>query len=148
MGVSTDAILAFGFNLLDEEESLAALFGEQSKDDDGEAFEFDDWIARQAGATYPEGHSGINSPEYRAYAAKRDAAIAACPVEIITHCSYDSPMYFLALRGTETRAWRGSPKAVETPPPAPEQIDAMLAFCVSHRIEWKEPAWHIFSLWG
>jgi hypothetical protein len=148
MGVSTDAILAFGFDLGDEEDkSLAARFGVEEPDD-GESFDFEDWLGEQAGAVYPAGHSGIDSPEYRAYSEKRNAAIDACPVEVVMHCSYDYPMHFLALRGTKQRAWRGSPKAVATEGPAPEQIAAMRQFCEQHGIEWQEPAWHIFSMWG
>lgn len=144
MGVSTDAILAFGFDLGDDEDvSLAERFGADSED-----FDFGDWIAAQAGAVYPEGHSGIESPEYTAYWETRQAAIEACPVEVITHCSYDYPMYFLAVRGTESRAWRGHPQAVTTGEVAPEKVAAMREFCEKHGIEWKEPRWHIFSLWG
>ena len=151
MGVSTHAILAFGFDLGEaEDKSLAERFGAAPDDDeDGESFEFDDWIARQAGAIYPEGHSGIDSPEYRAYSEARDAAIAACPVEIITLCSYDYPMYFLALRGKKQRAWRGSPVVVDTTAaPDAYRIASMRKFCEEHGIDWQEPQWHIFSLWG
>lgn len=146
MGVSTDAILAFGFDLGDEEDvTLAERFGAEEDDD---SFDFDEWIGKQAGAVYPAGYAGINSPEYVAYYEKLQAAIAACPVEVITHCSYDYPMHFLALRGTEARAWRGKPQTVQTEPPPPERIAAMRAFCEEHDIEWKEPQWHIFSMWG
>lgn len=146
MGVSTDAILAFGFDLGDEDDgTLAERF---SAEEDGDDFDFDDWIAKQAGAIYPAGHAGIDSPEYVSYSEKRNAALAACPVEVITHCSYDYPMHFLALRGTEARAWRGHPRSVQTEPPQPERISAMRAFCEEHGIEWQEPQWHIFSMWG
>jgi len=148
MGVSTDAILAFGFDLgADEDQPLAARFGEEESDD-GESFDFEDWVARRAGAVYPEGHSGIDSDEYKAYSAKRDAAFAACPVEMVMHCSYDYPMYFLALRGSKTRAWRGTPSAVNPTPPSDAQVTAMQAFCAEHGIEWQQPGWHIFSMWG
>jgi len=66
----------------------------------------------------------------------------------VTHCSYDYPMHFLALRGTKTRAARGYPQAVTAEAPSPEQIAAMRQFCEQYGIEWHEPAWHIFSLWG
>ncbi len=149
MGVSTDAIPAFGFDLGDEEDSsLASRFGEPEKGDDEESFDFDEWIARKAGAIYPVGHSGIKSPKYEEYWAKRNAAIAACPVEVITHCSYDYPMYFLAIRGSESRARRGYPQRVADSDPSPEMIIAMRSFCDVHGIAWQEPAWHIFSMWG
>lgn len=57
-------------------------------------------------------------------------------------------MYFLALRGSKTTARRGSPEKVATNPPDPQTIAAMRKFCEEHGIEWEEPAWHIFSMWG
>lgn len=146
MGVSTDAILAFGFNLVDEgdDKTLAERFGAEDEGD----FDFEEWLAERAGAVYPENHSGIDSPEYQAYSQARRAAIAACPVEIILHCSYDYPMYFLALRGSQKRANRGYPQAITTEAPSQERIAAMRALCEQHGIDWQEPSWHIFSLWG
>src|SRR3990172_5744891 len=126
MSVSTDAILAFGFDLGDDEdESLAERLGADRDD-----FDFDEWIAEQAGAVYPNGHAGINSPEYQGYSAARKAAIEACPVEVIMHCSYDCPMHFLALRGTEQRAWRGHTVVVKTTTaPDSDRIASMRKFC-------------------
>lgn len=147
MGVSTDAILAFGFDLGDSEDMpIAERFGAVAED--GESFDFEEWLAVKAGAVYPLGHSGIDSEAYKTYSARRDAAISACPVDLVMHCSYDYPMYFLALRGSKTKAWRGYPQVVATPRPMPEQIEAMKSFCADHRIEWQEPNWHIFSMWG
>jgi hypothetical protein len=146
MGVSTDAILAYGFNLTEEDEGLAGVFGVELAD--GDSFEFEEWLATRAGAIYPEDHAGIDSPEYRAYSEARETAIAACPVDVIGHCSYDYTMNFLAIRGTELRARRGYPQAAQLTDVSPEKIAAMKAFCAEHDIEWKEPAWHIFSMWG
>lgn len=149
MGVSTNAILAFGFDLgVESTDELSQLFRPGVELEEDESFEFDDWIATQAGAVYPEGHGGIDSNEYTDYWKKSKAAIAACPVEVITHCSYDCPMYFLALRGSQSTALRGYPVAVTTPVPPAEQVSAMRAFCDQHGIKWQEPSWHIFSLWG
>lgn len=100
------------------------------------------------GVVYPEENNGMYSPEYQSYLTKHKAAIEACPVEVVTHCSIEYPMYFLALRGTAKSANRGSPVAVTTPTPAAEQIESLRAFCDQHGIKWQEPAWYIFSLWG
>ncbi len=143
MGVSTDAILAFGFNLGEE-------LPEAFQDDDGDSagFEFDEWLNQKAGVVYPEGNAGIESPEYRAYSDACKAVKAASPVDFITHCSFDYPMYFLALPRTKTTASRGHPRAVRTPEVPSEAVAAMRKFCDENGIEWKEPSWHIFSLWG
>lgn len=144
MSQSTDAILAFGFNLTDEDEDIKEIFGVDEEDE----FEFDEWLATMAGAIYPAGHAGIDSPAYVAYSNACKAAVAACPVELVTHCSAEYPMYFLAVRGTVTTAKRGYPEAVFTYVPEQERIDAARAFCIEMGIELQEPQWHIFSMWG
>lgn len=143
MGTSTNAILAFGFDLGEE---LPEAF--QDSDGDGDNFDFDEWLNKKAGAIYPVDHAGIKSPEYQAYSTACKAARAASPVDFITHCSYDYPMYFLAVPGTQTTARRGYPETVGTPDVPPEAVAAMRKFCDEHSIEWQEPSWHIFSLWG
>ena len=39
--------------------------------------------------------------------------IAARGYDLIIHCSYDYPMYFLAIPGTEKTAYQGYPKPVD-----------------------------------
>lgn len=131
MTQSTNAILAFGFDL-----------GEELPDAfvDDEGFDFEAWAEKQAGMEW--------TPNDEGYFKRRDAMLADLPVKIETHCSADSPMYFLALNGMGTLAHRGYPQAVEMPAPTVEQIDAMLSFCEKHGIDWQEPKWHIFSYWG
>lgn len=148
MGVSTDAILAFGFDLGEElPEGLRNYKGEPDEDDE-DGFEFCELIRHEAGiAGYP---GEVETEE------ERKARWAACsaaeneyPVELIYHCSYDYPMYFLSVRGTQRTANRGYPTAVEMcAPVAQEKIDAMRAFCERYGIEWQEPRWFIFSMWG
>ena len=109
--------------------------------------DFDEWLLEQAGVEYPD--SPFDSPEYKAYEAACDAARDACPVEVIWHCSGEYPMYFLALRGTERKAFRGTPVAVGIPrQPTKKELKAMAEFCEKHGIEWQNPQWHIFSMWS
>lgn len=139
MGTSTDAILAFGFDLGEElPESLEAA--------EDEGFDFDEWLAAKLGL--PEWREGMTDDERTTHYATKRAAIEAFPVDLITHCSYDCPMYFLAVRGTETSARRGYPQEVATPEIDPEKLSALRAFCEQNNIEWSEPKWQIFSLWG
>lgn len=138
MGTSTDAILAFGFDLGEElPEALTAM-----PEDEDDSWEFEAWAAARAGLE-PWSESRPDD-----YWERRRAAIAATPYDLITHYSYDYPMYFLAARGTEVRAYRGTPKEIDTPEIPSATIDAMRAFCAEFGIEWQEPRWHIFSLWG
>ena len=144
MGVSTDAILAFGFDLGLEDEPPAFL---QQEGEDAPSLDFEEFIQQEAGIQYPHGF-GYGTPEYDAYYQAKKAAIEACPVDLIMHCSHEYPMYFLAVRGTESKAYRGSPTKVEAAPIEPAQVQAMREWCGAHGIEWQEPAWHIFSMWG
>lgn len=131
MGVSTDAIVAFGFNLGEElPESLLATL-----DADEESWDFEYWVAARLGV------ADLEWPERR-------KAVDAFPFEIITHCSYDYPMYFLAASDTTQRARRGYPEALAMKEASPEQVQAMRDFCGEFEIEWEDPRWHLFSLWG
>lgn len=144
MSTSTNAILAFGFNLTGEDEDIKEIFGV----DEEEEFDFEEWLLEEAGVIYPAGHAGIDSPEYVAYSSASKAAIAACPVELVMHCSAEYPMHFLAVRGTVKMAHRGYPQAITTWMPEQERIDAARAFCDELGIEWQESQWHIFSFWA
>lgn len=136
MGTSTDAILAFGFDLgEDVPENLLP---------DGD---FDEFVKEQAGLTSPK-HSNYESEEWKEHFAACRKAVEQFPVDLITHCSYEYPMYFLAVRGTEQKAWRGSPRSVDAPEMSGKQILELKRFCEKHEIEWQEPKWHIFSMWG
>lgn len=71
-------------------------------------------------------------------------------VEILTHCSNDYPQYFVALANTEWMARRGYPEelpedALKLADPNSDQI--LKKFCDDFGIEWKQPAWHLFSMW-
>lgn len=133
MGTSANAILAFGFDL--GEELPEALTHIDPEDDDADGWEFDQWIVERL---------GLADQDYDV----RRSAVQAFPFDLITHCSYDYPMYFLAARGTEQVARRGYPTAVAMKEATPEQVQAMRDFCAEFGIEWSEPQWQIFSLWG
>lgn len=132
MSTSTDAILAFGFDL--GEELPEQLSGEEG------GFDFYEWAEKRAGMSWKPGDKD--------YFKRRDAMLAALPVSIETHCSGDCPMYFLAWNGSTQTARRGYPTNVVLPTPSEEQINAMRRFCDENGIKWLVPAWHIFSYWG
>lgn len=146
MGVSTDAILAYGFDLGegDDGESswMEKLASEQPQDgDEVAAFEFDEWVGR----SFKES----DYSDFDAYYNARRDAINACPFDLIMHQSYDYPAYFLAVRGTEQRASRGYPSEISTDKEITlSAVATMRLFCITYGIEWKEPQWHIFSMWG
>lgn len=135
MGTSTDGILVFGFDIgVEDEQPLENILGE------GE--EFDDFIADEAGI---EQWSENVSADYWQ---RRKIAIKSCPVELVTHCSYNYPMYILAVRGTQLTASRGYPEEVISLHVDQEKIDSAKNWCETHGIEWQEPKWLLCSLWG
>lgn len=73
------------------------------------------------------------------------------PVELVNTCSYDYPMYILALKGTVMTANRGFPKTFD---PASltkgEDPNRLIEFCRTHNIDTgdKQPAWYLSSFWG
>lgn len=128
MGTSTNAIIAFGFQLGEEGETPPFL---QSEED--EEFDFDEIRARELGVTekYPTREQ-----------------LAAHPADLVWHCSSDYPMYFLAVNGTQVEAYGGCPKSFKLPEISEEQIAALKAWCEKNGVEWQEPAWHLMSYWG
>jgi hypothetical protein len=137
MGQSTDALMAFGFDLGEEvPERFAA--------DEEDGFEADEFLLRDYDAGIPD-WTPDGPPDYWR---KKDEALAKLPVDIITHCSGEYPMYFLAVRGTNRRACRGTPVAAEQYQIGQDEIAALRAFCEKHGIEWQLPKWHIFSMWN
>lgn len=137
MGQSTDALMAFGFDLGEE---LPEIFATDAED----GFDADEFLLRDYDAGVPDWTPDRPTD----YWCKKYEALAKLPVDIITHCSGEYPMYFLAVRGTNRRAYRGAPIVAEQYQIGEDQIAALRAFCDKHGIEWQEPRWHIFSMWN
>jgi len=134
MGVSSDGILYFGFQVGDEDEP-PEWFGEFDED---EGFDFDDFICRKAGL-----------PEDAPYDIRKHV-IEACPVELYRFCSWEYPMYILGVRDAEHRARRGYIVEIDASELAVDQakIDAFKAWCEANDIEWQEPKWLLCSMYG
>jgi hypothetical protein len=129
MGVSSDGILYFGFQVGGEDEKPEWL---------GEFDDFDHFIVAKAGiaedAPYEE----------------RSKVIKSCPAELQLFCSYDYPMYVLGVRDAEHRAYRGDIIEIGAAQLAVDQskIDAFKAWCASNGIEYQEPKWLLCSMYG
>jgi hypothetical protein len=113
MGVSTDAILFFGYDLGDPEDGGDAEVlldahdraREQAGDDD---LDFDEAIAVLAGQHSPRPDYGTDREAWHAWGAAVARAYAETfgDVEVVRHCSLSSPMYGLGVR--VATAWRGT----------------------------------------
>jgi hypothetical protein len=144
MGTSTNATVAFGFDLGEE---LPEAW--RTEDDSDGSFDWDDIVAAESGVVAPVGEYDSSDPAWPKYWDATRKAVAKFPFTLIHHCSGDCPMYFLAVNGTEQVARRGYPEKLKRVEFAQhETIAAMRAFCDKHGIEWQEPAWHLFSYWG
>lgn len=140
MGQSTDGILAYGFDLGIEEEKPEWL---------GEHDDLEDLTAADAGLTEPATEN-YKDPAWSAYWAAKRATEAACPIELVSHCSGKYPMYIMAVRGSVKTAKRGYPETLTaddlTVPP--EKVAAAKAWCEAHGIEWQEAKWILASMWN
>ncbi len=128
MGVSTDAILVFGFE-----------YGEEGEDPEflGEHEDLDDFIYAKHGKTYDDPYE------------ERQALVRACPIDLVPHCSDDYPMHIIAIRDTETRARRGYAEVInpQSLVISEDKIAAARKWCEGHGIEWQEPKWLLCSMW-
>jgi hypothetical protein len=69
--------------------------------------------------------------------------------ELVTHCSYDYPMYGIALKSLRFRAWRGYPMEFTPKRPTKRQIEKLKQ--AMEAVGWEgndEPGWQLASLLG
>jgi hypothetical protein len=129
MSTSTNGILVFG---IDFDESLPEFMGNETDFEDFLQVELKLPMYGSAGYSYEE----------------KSKKIETCPANLVIHCSYDYPMYILALRGTEKTAHRGYPVEITSLEIAPERLEAFKDWCKAHGIENPEPKWLLASLWS
>ena len=129
MGVSSDGILVFGIELGIEDETPGFLY-----DESGVEYEFEEMVDFEL---------GVSDKPY----AEREEARKMYPVDLQIHCSYDYPMYILAVPNAKISAWRGYPQELkEGLPEVPqEKVDALKAWAAERGIEG-EPCWILTSL--
>ena len=162
MGQSTDGIICYGF-----------LYGEECEefpwDEEKWEGDFEEWWAfgfNGAGYVpacqpwtdkggYAEGFDE-NSDLKPYFAAKKvhKAKVGPPPVEWVNTCSYECPVWILAVPGTVVTASRGHPESLKTRgvntascPPLGD-IRQFRAFCAAHSIEVGELGWLLGSFYG
>ena len=145
MGQSTDAILVCGVDFGDD---LPEVFQKYMGDMDKEHFDFEDFLCHESGIFLEENST---KSQFDSWYKRRNEVRDACPVEMIFHCSGEYPMYILAVKGTETTAWRGDPKLLNL-----REVQDSLSFqsvglfekwCKDHEIEKSNPDWLLCSMW-
>lgn len=129
MGISSDGLLYFGFPVGED--------GERPDWMEEDFEEFTDFLLNRA---------GIPNADY----VKRREIEKACPVELLSYCSYDYPSFVLGIRDAKYRAGRGYTVELGEADLAVDQsrIDAAKAWCAANDIEWHEPKWLLCSMLG
>jgi len=132
MGISSDGILVFGYDLGEEEPEFL-----QEEDENGDLLYegFDDYIFQKYG-------DGTHKYAWQ--------FAETFPIAMTMHCSYDYPMYILSLRRTETSASRGSPVKIEGAlEVTPDEIALLKDFAKKHFMNFdEEPSWFLCSIMG
>jgi hypothetical protein len=130
MGVSTDGLVFFGFLIADGSETHERIERE-----------------KRAG---PDGEPNPGTLGWLVWMGDEDGA-----VEIGTHCSGEYPMYFVAVKATVIRAWRGRPmdlsgRLIRTQGiyEEGEWCKLIRDFCARWDIPHEEPRWYLASYWG
>ena len=140
MGVSTNAYLVFGVTLDEYDEDREPDFLQGCED-------FDGLLADDA--DLPPWRDDMTEAESDEYFRKERAIVAAAPVDLVSHCSGEFPMWIMAVRGTQLTACRGDPTTVDpaTLQVDPDRIKAAAAWCKAKGIEWEDPQWILCSDW-
>lgn len=160
MGVSTDGQLTFGYSFDEDFEFPWQVCDED--DCDNCEHEIEEWWMKEKGfkpTLYPyseEGggrKEGVSDEEVDRYYKERREFNEAnpCPVKLVIHCSYDYPLYILAVPELSYTADRGYPKEItnEMLSTGEEQKRTLKLFCKKYKIDCEgEPKWWLSSLWG
>ena len=138
MGISSDAMLFYGFSAEDE-----------GVWDDLEDMEWEELYAEKKGIKPPEvAYSDATRAEWSAYWDKTREARAAEPCEMACHCSDGCAIPYVYIKSTHVTASRGYPQEVKTLEINPAWRGQLKAFCDLMGIPWQEPKWYIASWMG
>lgn len=155
MGTSTDAILAYGYDLGSEEgEWQVGEIGEYGDlivdwyDSEAEDPDFIEAVETKLLAA-----AGFTETDWQVdgYFQRKREALAGIGVEVISHCSHECPMYILAAHSTT--AYRGSPKTIDPSELLAMQKDADARLARALEVlgltpTQEAPAWLLASDWG
>ena len=148
MGVSTDAILFYGFEIDENFEWPKGFVDEDEKWPDLDEF----LLFQDDFPGYPENATSTERGKYFEYRAKTLKRLKFdCPVEIDYHCSSDYPIWFIAAKGSIIRANRGwsqtfKPNVDLIPINSPDYRIEL--WCKNNGIPFKELKWHLASCWN
>jgi hypothetical protein len=134
MGVSSDGILFYGFHF--DEDELPEILSDNEEAEDPEDPE--DLVAKLYGwdGKYPE------------YSFQWEK-LHPSPIVVGTHCSYNYPMYYVAIKESDLSASRGTPEKVDMAV-GPNWGALLREFCEKIGIDFDKQnvGWWLASLYG
>lgn len=172
MGIDSDGILAFGVDLGEEPDLPWRVYDEEEGD---YTADFEEWYCNLHGvsnktlwaayyewAETPEGQAVLGHQRVQAYEdanpewrdslndhyTERKSLLKNVPIEIVTHCSWDYPMYIVAVEGSVTKAYRGGPQKIEDWVVPHGKVQTASDFCDEHGIPFEDPTWILASIYG
>lgn len=167
MGVSTDAILCYGFRIknADNEEGDISiekwLYGEHHNDEEGEinvsSAGFDCFLAKLTGLNKPDNSFDKKRCEvdldyekaWSDYWEKKNRLEKEVGVTLVYHCSDEYAMYILAATASVQTANRGRPIELGQSIAAQEEWRQKIrAFCERINVPFEEPQFILCSYWG
>ena len=162
MGVSTDGIICFGIEIEEDEapwqEDYEEIddwwldvnnFQNPFRNPYDESGEHDNWIKEKYPNMTDRQISDTEEVENFFDAKRKWQKENPIPVDLVWHCSYDYPMFILAVKGTKINASRGYPRRFSLKNISAEEIKTLTDFCKKYKIEFEEePSWILCSMWG
>lgn len=132
MGVSTDAILCYGFSLDTEEGELPVFLSGD--------IEFDNFVAQLYDLSMPSCPHKSGDKEWREYFEKKSELMKQVGIDIVRHCSDGYPMYILAIKESVKTARRGQTvELAQSVSVNTEWREKLMAFCKKANLEFQEP---------
>lgn len=146
MGISTNAVLFFGFTFAEGDDCLGNFLG--------------DWEMEYAGKKglaapdfdFPEDGDPDRDAKKKLWREYWDAVnelIGASGCKMDAHCSSEYPMWYVCVGISEKTASRGNPLelALEDLVVGDDWVIMLRDFCDKVGIEWEEPKWWMASDW-
>jgi hypothetical protein len=150
MGISSDGIVNFGWPLGEVDSYDNEVFPQEWFDEDESIRDvFDEKVLELCGVVRPD-HKDYDKQEWTDYFAAKREAEETFPLQMDSYCSYDYPMYFLAVRGVQHRAYRGDAVELKFPAISYGRILATLEAAKKLGITLPDvdPKWYVYSMYG
>lgn len=149
MGVSTDALLVWGFDLGEEPEMPEGSLAGRYLEDEDCPVSWEDTYAIAVGVKPPPDEFNDDTKEaFREFWPARTKAVEEGGCSIEHHCHHEVTMY--AVSACCYQAGRGDPLRLTA---SDLEVGAgwegkLRAFCEVMGIPWQEPGWLLMSYWG